>query len=100
MVASFNLSILLLCFIVFLSFACVLSRLSCVKQCGSPSTSVEGAHSRCPTACEMWNPGGGGGCSFAHGRRVAVSARRLRAGGLMTFVSQRSLSFITDHRVE
>lgn len=48
MVASFNLSILLLCFIVFLSFACVLSRLSCVKQCDSLSTSVEGAHSRCP----------------------------------------------------
>lgn len=48
----------------------------------------------------LWSPGGSGGCSFAHGRRVAVSARRLRAGGLMTFVSRRSLSFITDHRVE
>lgn len=48
----------------------------------------------------LWSPGGCGGCSFAHGRRVAVSARRLRVGGLMTFVSRHSLSFITDHRVE
>jgi hypothetical protein len=66
-----------------------------------PSTSAEGAHSRC------LQPGEGCGVRVA-----AADAVSHMAGGwqcpladsglaaLMTFVSRRSLSFITDHRVE